>query len=527
MSFSHPIHQRLLPGQHVSTTGEILTYAASAYPEKTGFICGTRHWTFHDMDRAANRFANFILSDLAERDGPIGIIGKNSAEYIVTHFGTARTGRHTANFHTRCTEDDLVDALDRTRPALLVVDADCKKLVDAALKRVEVPPIVMDVSGGAPEDDQAFWQLFADQPDTHPTVEIEPDGPGSVIFTGGTTGRPKAVLSSHRARALSAMAAVEDFHIDPTETGGYSVPFTHAAGLFSWFQPAVLAGCTGVIIPKWDPGKFMQLAEQHEINIIFAVPAQLTTLLQHPDFRPQRLHSLRRIVFGGAPISRALIERAESVMPWLSCERAYGSSETGHLAAQSKAGRSAIYDGLNQPGGRLEIEIFKGPGDPAEIGEIGEVATRGEHLMTGYLGDPHAEAEFFRSETTDGDWGWMGDLARKHDGCFSLVGRSKHMILSGGLNIYPAELENILDTHPEIIDCAVFGMEDETWGEVPAAAIIPAHADIDTQSIIEYVAGRVARYKRLRQIFVTDEIPRTTAGKVQIHVIKNRFAGSH
>lgn len=520
MSFSHPLHRRLLPAQDVSTTGEILSYAATSYPGKTGFICGSRSWTFREMDEAANRFANYIVSEFADRDGPVGIMGKNSAEYVVTHFGTARTGRATVNLHTRCTVDDLIDAVNRTRPALLVVDSDCRELVDAARKKFEIRPIQMNVLGGQPETDKSFWGLFANQPPTPPAVEIDPDGPGSVIFTGGTTGRPKAVLSSHRARAISAMAAVEDFRLCPDDVGGYSVPLTHAAGLFSWFQPAVLSGCTGVIIPKWDVPSFMELTERHGINVIFAVPAQLATLLDHPAFEPERLRCLRRIVFGGAPLSRSLIERAEAVLPWMSCERAYGSTETGHLAAQAKANRAEIYDGLNQPGGRLEIEIFKEPGLPAAIGEIGEVATRGPHLMMGYLGDPDAQTEFYRSDQTDGDWGWMGDLAERHDDYFTLIGRSKHMILSGGLNIYPAELEDILSTHPDVTDCAVVGMEDPTWGELPVAAIVPARPDPDSQAIIDFVSDRVARYKRLRDVFIVAKIPRTPAGKIQVHLVK-------
>ena len=204
----------------------------------------------------------------------------------------------------------------------------------------------------------------------------------------------------------------------------------------------------------------------------------------------------------------------------MACERAYGSSETGHLAAQNIFNRDDVYDGMNQPGGRLEIEIFRTPGIPANIGEIGEVATRGPHLMTGYIDEPDAEAAFFNTDQTDGQWGWTGDLALRHDSYFTLVGRSKHMILSGGLNIYPAELEEILSTHPDVTDCAVFGLEDEKWGELPAAAIVSTRPDIDTAAIIDHVADKVARYKRLRQIFIVDDIPRTTAGKIQLHLVK-------
>ncbi|NKB21618.1 MAG: AMP-binding protein [Alphaproteobacteria bacterium] len=520
MSFSHTNYQRLQPGQEISTTGEILSYAATIYPDKPGLISGDRYWSFAELDKAANRFANFLHDELTGRDGPVAIMGKNSVEYAVAHFGTARSGRHSVNLHTRATPEELTFSINLTRPALIVADSNCADLINAARAEFREPPIQIEISEGVPDADSSFWQSLKDLPDTPPEIKVDPDSAGTVIFTGGTTGKPKAVLASHRARAISTMAAVEDFQISPDEIGGFSVPFTHAAGLFSWFQPAVLAGCTGVIIPKWDAELFMSLIEQHGISVIFAVPAQLATLLDNPIFKPQRLRSLKRIVFGGAPISRALIERIETVMPWLTCERAFGSSETGHMGAQNRKNRADVYDAYNQPGGRLEIEIFKEPGVPADIGEIGEMATRGPHLMTGYIDDPDAQAGFFKTETTDGDWGWMGDLAEKHDGYYSIVGRSKHMILSGGLNIYPAELEEVLNGHPAVSDCAVIGIEDETWGELPIAAIVSTTSNPDTQAILDHVAENVARYKRVRQIILVETIPRTPAGKIQVHLVQ-------
>jgi fatty-acyl-CoA synthase len=303
------------------------------------------------------------------------------------------------------------------------------------------------------------------------------------------------------------------------------VPFSHAAGLFSWFQPAVLAGCTGVIAPRWDPTLLMQLTERHRISMVFAVPAQLALLLNHPDFAPARMKSLTTIVLGGAAAPRELIERAEAALPWLTCARAYGSTETGHLAAQFKRDRERVYEGLNQPGGRLEIEVFKSPGVAAAEGEIGELATRGPHLMHEYLGDPAATVEYFRTGDGVERWGWTGDLAMKHAGYFSLVGRSKDVIISGGYNVYPGELEEALLSHRDVGDCAVFAMPDPTWGELPAAAIVAAIAAPDADAIMAHVAERVARHKRVRRIFFVERIPRTPAGKVRRHILRQQCLG--
>ena len=529
MELSHATYQALLPHQIVSTTGEILASPAGATPDKIGLIDGSRQWTFKELDQLANQFAQALLEKFgeghSERMGPVGIIGKNSAEYFIAHFGISRTGTYSINFATRCSVDDLTYTINLTKPSALIVDEDCLEIVEAARAQFEHQPLYISIGQQGVNPSIEFWDFFQGQANTQPAIEIKPEDNDTIIFTGGTTGKPKATLSSHLARAVSAMAGIEDFRVATDLVAGYSVPFTHTAGLCSWLQPAVLAGCTGVIIPKWDPEIFMQLAEQHRINMIFAVPSQMAVLLDHPTFEPERLKSIERIIFGGAPLARAIIERAEEAMPWMYCGRAYGSTETGHLAAQIKRDREAVYDAYNQPGGRIEIEIFKAPGVIAEIGETGEVATRGPHLMTGYLNDEKSEAGFFKSQETDGEWGWMGDLAVKHDGYFSINGRSKHMIISGGLNIYPAELEEVLSCYPGLKDCVVFGVEDPTWGETPVAAVVPKGDSIDGDDIMAFVAEKVAGYKQLRKIFVIEEISRTAAGKARIDEIRKQCLG--
>ncbi len=525
MDLSHPSHRRLTPGQHVATSGEILGYAATAFPDKIGIIDGDRQWTFAEVDALANQFAHAVETALSGADGRIGIMARNSAEYVFAHFGVARGGRVGINFPTRSTLDDLVHAAALTKPAILVVDGATAAIAIEANRALDARATLVCIDDVDLPGVVRFRDFVRDRPIAAPGIAVDPDAPGSIIFTGGTTGRPKAALSTQRARAVSAMAGVEDFRIEADVVAGFTVPFSHTAGLFSWFQPAVLAGCTGVVVPRWDPVLLMELAERHRISMIFAVPAQLALLLHHPDFEPTRLRSLTAIVLGGAPVARALIERAETAMPWVTCARAYGSTETGHLAAQFKPDREQVYDGVNQPGGRLEIEVFTSPGVPAAQGEIGEVATRGPHLMLEYLGDPAATADYFKSDETDGRWGWMGDLAQKHAGYISLVGRSKDMILSGGYNIYPIELEEALLTHRDVAECAVFAMPDATWGELPVAAVVAANATPDVEDILALVGKRLARHKRVRKIFLVERIPRTPAGKVQRHILKQLCLG--
>lgn len=520
MDLSHPSHRRLAPGQHVATSGEILRYAATEFSTKIGIVDGERAWTFAEVDKLANQTANAIDAELGPGDGRVGIMARNSAEYAFAHFGTARAGRIAINFPTRSTVGDLGGAARLTKPAILVVDRVTAAIAVEASRALDSPPKLLCIDEVDIPGVESFREFVRERPAEPPAIDVDPDAPGSIVFTGGTTGRPKAALATQRARAVSAMAAVEDFRIASDVVAGFTVPFSHAAGLFSWFQPAVLAGCTGVVVPHWDPALLMQLVERHRISMIFAVPAQLAMLMNHPEFDSERLRSLTTVVLGGAPATHDVIARAETEMPWLACARAYGSTETGHLAAQSRPDRERIDEGLNQPGGRLQIEVFMSAGVAAVEGEVGEVATCGPHLMLEYLDDAAATAEYFRRGDTDGRWGWTGDLAMKHAGYISLVGRSKDLILSGGYNIYPAELEEALLTHPDVAECAVFGMPDPTWGETAVAAIVTRTEARDADAIMAHVAQRVARHKRVRRIFFVERIPRTPAGKVQRHVLR-------
>lgn len=508
-----------MPAQHVTTSGEILRYAAKAFADKVGIIDGDRQWTFAEVDALANQFAHAVESALAGTDGRVGIMARSSAEYAFAHFGIARAGRVGINFPTRGTTDDFLRTATLAKPAILVTDAATIAPAVEAVRALDPKPKLLCVDAVDAPGVTNFADFVDGFPTSTPDIPVDPDAPGSIVFTGGTTGLPKAALSTQRSRAVSAMAAVEDFGIASDVVAGFTVPLSHAAGLFTWFQPAVLAGCTGVVLPHWDPVLLMGLAERHGISMVFAVPTQLAMLLDHRAFAPERLRSLETIVLGGAPASRDLIERAESAMPWLACARAYGSTETGHLAAQRRADRAHVFDGLNQPGGRIEIEVFKSPGEIAGEGEIGEVATRGPHLMSGYLDNRAATAEYFKCAETDGSWGWTGDLAMKHAGYIGLVGRSKDMILSGGYNVYPIELEEALQTHPGVVECAVFAMPDPTWGELPVAAVVAAAAAADAEAMMAHVGERVARHKRLRKIFFVERLPRTPGGKVQRHIL--------
>ena len=286
-----------------------------------------------------------------------------------------------------------------------------------------------------------------------------------------------------------------------------------------------MVGATSVLMPAWNAGRFIELVERHGITGAFFVPAQLAMLLDDPAFDVRRLKTLERIVYGGSPARPELIARAEAALPHVTFIQNYGQTETGPLISARPEDRKINPRTIGRPPADVEFEIFKAPGVAAAEGEVGELATRGTHVMLGYVGDPDANAQFFKA----GDaWAWTGDLAmRDSAGLIELVGRSKEIIISGGVNVYPAEIEEALHGSSAVADCAAFGLPDDVWGELPAAAVVlDAKASVTADDLVAFCAGRIARHKRPRAIFVVDAIPRTAAGKVQRGVLRERLAGA-
>jgi acyl-CoA synthetase (AMP-forming)/AMP-acid ligase II len=508
----------------VATTGDILSEAARRAPEKTALIVAGKPYSFSRIEADANRFAQALLAQDLPPGAHIAIMCRNGHEYVAAHFGAARTPYVLVHLSTRYTPDELVHTMNLTAARAIIIDAETKAALDRARPLLDTAPFVISVDPGLGGAVAEFEALIADQPAAAPDFAPAPEDVFSILFTGGTTGKPKGALTTHVSRVTSGAAAIEDHPIHGDDIAAVTTPLCHAAGLFTWFQPVLWAGATAVLMPHWDAGDFIAATAAHGINSAFVVPAQVALLLDHPDFDAEKLSTLRAIICGGAAAHPRLVERFETALPDCDFVVAFGSTETGHVISQQPAERRAKPGSLGKTGPRIELGVFAKPDVPAKPGEIGEIATRGSHLFAGYLDAPDETRAYFRSGE---EWGWMGDLGFKDvDGTLTLIGRSKDMILSGGMNIYPAEIEDAVSEYPGLAECAAFGVANEKWGELPALAVVATPgAKLDTDAMLEFAANKLARHKRPRRIELLDELPRTGAGKLQRNVLKERFGG--
>lgn len=488
--------------------GEILRLAARRAPDKTAIFAGGRRLDFREYDRLANRFANFLIARGVGPGDRIATLLFNSPEYGVVHFGNARAGSVLVHIPPLYAAAEIAEIVERTRPRLLVVDAAVQDRLGADVL-AETPLVVV---GGPPalEGTVAFAEAIESQPDEAPGRSIDPLAPVAMTFTGGTTGRPKGAVVSHTARYVSAASTAREHRITEEDVVGVVVPMFHAVGLMIWYQAAILRGSTAVIFRRWDPAEFIAATELHGISSVFLVPVQVRDLLHSPAFDPGRLASLRNIGVGGAPTPPGLIEECREALPHCGYTDHYGQSETGPLTILKPEDTTTRAGTVGQPAQGVELRIVDGDGNPVPPGTVGELVTRGPYLMEGYFGDEEETARYFR----DG-WGWTGDLGRAdEDSYVTLAGRSREIIISGGFNIHPSEVETALASHPAVADCTVFGVPDERWGETPIAYVVSAEP-VSGDDLIAHCAKRLARYKRPREIVFVNVIPRTPSGKVQ------------
>ncbi|MGB0630888.1 MAG: class I adenylate-forming enzyme family protein [Alphaproteobacteria bacterium] len=489
------------------TIGATLATAAAAYPDKPAFIGSDRTFSFAEADSLANRFANALITRGINPGETVALIGHNSVDYAIAYFGIARAGAASLHLSARMTPEEIRHCLDAGGTRTVV----CGPEIAASAGLENTIPLGGDGLTG----------LLGEQDDTDPMREGSIDAPSSASYTGGTTGFPKGGMHTARSRLTWATIAHEFFALTADEVMAVAAPMGHAAGGFIWFQPGVCAAATQVILPGWNVPEFMAATEIHGVTATFLVPAQIHMLIEHPDFDPGRLSNLRKIVYGGAPAPAGLIERADALLPGCEFIQNYGMTEIGPLVTLYKADRDKYPDAIGHPTGHTECAIFTAPGEEAATGQIGELCFRGPTLMQGYVGDTEQTDEFFR--TGDG-WGWTGDLAvRNEDGVIALVGRSKDVVISGGLNVYPAEIERVLIDIPGVKECAVFGLPDETFGELPAVAIV-ADREMTADELLAACGDRIARHKRPRRVEFMDTLPKSPAGKVLRTELKKLYS---
>ena len=495
-------------------TGEMLRRSAARFPQRAAILCGDERVSYAELDRDANRFARALHAMGLGRGAKVGIMSRNLPPYGTVFFGAARSGAVLVNVSVRYAPDELAYVLANAEVELLVVEPAFRDAVEAL--RPRLPKLRQMVSLG-PE----FAALLAEQsPEPPPVAPAETD-PFCMTYTGGTTGFPKGVLCDHRARDTTAHTVVIEEHLEDTDVVAIVTPLFHVAALNIMFQPAVLIGATCVFLPAWSVDAFTDMVERFQVSAAFMVPVQAAQLVAR-ELDPPRFRTWRKLSFAGAPMPDQVQLELMRQLPELRLTQIYGQSEMGVLTALPARFARAKLGSVGRPAYNVDVAVMKPDGSPCRPGEIGEVVSRGANLMRAYYAKPEETAAFFRQG--DG-WGWSGDLGYLDaEGFLYLVDRSKDMIISGGENVYPKEIEEVIYQLDAVAECAVFGVPDEEWGELPAAYVILKQGHAATaEAIVEHCARKLARFKRPRLVEFVADLPRTAIGKVQKGILKEPY----
>jgi len=495
--------------------GTIAELNAESVPDLEAVVDGPRRVSWAELHDRTARLADALRTTLGGRRGDrVAFLGRNCLETVELFHATARAGLLCVPLNERLAPAELRAVMQSVEPvALFRADSHA----DLAAELVSGTAIrLVGVRYPAPF---GYEDLLAAG---RPAPAAQPEPVSSICFTSGTTGRPKGVLMTQHAQCAYAYAQAGLEPINPRARHLFVRSMAVAPGhrMIAWH--GITQGTT-VVVPRFQPGEFFRAVEAERITNVLLAPTMLRMLLDQGNPDGHDLSSLVCIVYGGAPMTPQLLREVLDFFP-CGLMQGYGGSEAGQVLYLSpddhRAGRVES-NGRPVPGVQVEVRDPSGRIVPA--GEVGELHVRSEMLMAGYWRDPVTTQKVLR----DG-WYATGDLARQEpDGYLRVVGRTGDMIISGGFNIMPVEVEEVIAAHPAVQEVAVYAAPDPLWGEsVQAAVVLRAGADVAADELIELCRGRLASFKKPKRIVFVDSIPRTSADKVDKRTLRERAAAA-
>ncbi|GAA4616046.1 long-chain-fatty-acid--CoA ligase [Saccharopolyspora hordei] len=492
------------------TTSDQVARHARKIPDEIAVRSNGKSTTYRELDERVTRLANALAERGVAPGDRIAVLGRNRPEVIESYLAAARLGAICVPVNFRLVADEVAYVLaDSGARAVVVEDAFTEVVSKAREKASDVDCQL--VFGGSGDYEDA---LAAASP-VHDEIAVDERSPAYIMYTSGTTGRPKgAVLTHHNLLMHTFSSAVHHGISGDDRVWLVGVPLFHIAGV-SGILPYLLQGGRIVIAPsgRFDPAETVALLKRERVTACFLVPAQWQAICDLPDLADHDLSALRRITWGAAPASTTLLRTMFEKFPGTDITTAFGQTECSPVTTILR-GEDALHKigSVGKPMLNVEVRIVDDDMNDVPQGEVGEIVYRGPTVMQEYWGKPEETAEAFR-----GGWFHSGDLVREdEDGFLYVVDRKKDMIISGGENIYCAEVEDVLAAHPGVAEVALIGVPDERWGEAPLAVIAPRDpADPPTLAdVTDWCRDRLAGYKRPRRIAVVDALPRNPSGKV-------------
>lgn len=496
--------------------GDLSTAQARRTPHKVALVMGDERMTYAQLDGLSNRFAHALIARGLRAGDRLALLGHNSLDYPVALQAAAKCGAIVVPLNFRLNGAELAQALGDAEAALLLAEPMFDAVVQEALALLPQPLPCLRLCDDGPLGLRA---LCEGQPIARPVIAVDPASPAMLLYTSGTTGKPKGVLMSHAMLFRMFAATAIEARLTGDEVALLAAPMFHLAGMNMALHQALYLGASGVVVRgRFEPDAVLALIERERITWAVLVPTTVGALAFHPSAASRDLSSLAKVFYGSMPILPQVLAQAREVLPQVAFTQLYGSTECGMVAVLPAADHAERSQCTGREALLTHLRIVDDAGDDVPVGGVGEVIVDSRHMgMIGYWRNDPAT----RAAMPDG-WIRSGDLARvEAGGFFTIVDRLKDVIISGGENIYPKEIELALAAHPAVQEVAVFGIPDDHYGETPCAAVVlrPGH-EADEAVLLGWCDGRLARYKRPRCIEFHAALPRNASDKVQKHLLK-------
>jgi long-chain acyl-CoA synthetase len=479
-----------------------LTATAVRAPDQIAIKLDDHVTTYSSLDTQSSLVAGLLGANGIAPGDRVGLMLPNVPHFPAIYYGILRAGGVVVPMNPLLKAREVEYYLNDSGANLLFVWPD---FAEEAVKGAETTGASVIVT------DSGWGGLLAAQTPATRVVERSGDDTAVILYTSGTTGRPKGAELTHDNLATNADVTVRTlFDLGPDDVVMGCLPLFHSFGQTCGMNAAVYVGATLTLIPRFDPGKALEVIQRDRVTVFEGVPTMYAALLNHPDRAKADLSSLRLCASGGSALPVEVLHGFEAAFKAMILE-GYGLSETSPVASFNHPTKPRKPGSIGTPIEGVEMKLVGPGGEDVPVGEVGEIAIRGHNIMKGYWGNDAATAE----SIPDG-WFRSGDLAKQdEDGYFYIVDRKKDLIIRGGYNVYPREVEEVLYEHPAVAEAAVVGVPHAEWGEEIAAAVaLKPGASATPEELIAFVKERLAAYKYPRQLWIVDSLPKTATGKI-------------
>lgn len=497
---------------------DIVRQHAANQPEHIVTVFQGVETSYEQMLRNCERLGGYFHREGLVQGDVVALLVNNSDSYVMCYFACQMAGLIVLPINTRLAPPEIEYILQHSEARLLVYEQELSSMVEQLIPRVPALQHFVHIGegGGGFELSEAI-KLGGEIP----MLQQEEDDTAVIFYTSGTTGKPKGVMLTHRNCVSVASMWNEALALRSDDRVMIVAPLFHCAAAHVFMLPTMYAGGTLIIEPGFHPEQAIESIQAHDVSIFFGVPAMYMILLSMPKMESLQAPHLRKFMYGAAPMPYELIRRIKQLFPHIEVQNLYGQTENspgtstlGDEHALSKAGS------VGRPLPRCEVRIVDEEGNDVPTGQVGEIVIKGSHVMKGYLKNPEATALTLR----DG-WLFSGDLGKFDDeGFLYIVDRKKDMLIRGGENIYPIEVEEVLYQMPEVLEAAVVGIPHEVYGEVPKACVV-ARPDsfLTEEQVLVFCQERLAKYKVPAVVEFVDVLPRNASGKVLKTVLRGEI----